>query len=198
MDWMIENEVLKSEDYSFDYERLDKKLVIDAGAHIGLFSLKCANLGADVIAIEPERDNLKLLARNIAQNGFNFIRPNKITIVPHALWYREGLMPFYRSRNKGNGTLRSFGYAKPRLVQTVALDGFLPCDILKIDVEGAEFEILENSNLSKVGEIICEFHLLNQPKKKLLHLLFFLHDRGFEFTHFVDSGYTGMFHCVKS
>jgi FkbM family methyltransferase len=39
---------------------------IDAGAHVGYYSLLMASLGAQVLAIEPNRENFSLLSKNTA------------------------------------------------------------------------------------------------------------------------------------
>ncbi len=57
------------------------------------------------------------------------------------------------------------------------------CDVLKMDCEGAEFEIIYNiadSYLKKIGKITLEFH--NQPDNKkhnIQYLLKFLERKGF-------------------
>src|SRR5713101_962584 len=55
-------------------------VVVDAGAHIGLYTLRAAAKAATVVAIEPDPSNRSLLERNIRLNGFS-----NIIVVPKAL-----------------------------------------------------------------------------------------------------------------
>src|SRR3989441_3170465 len=60
-------------------------VVVDAGAHIGLYTLRAAAKAATVVAIEPDPSNRSLLERNIRLNGFS-----NIIVVPKALSSRSG------------------------------------------------------------------------------------------------------------
>src|SRR5438132_1369419 len=55
-------------------------VVVDAGAHIGLYTLRAATKAATVVAVEPDPSNRSLLERNIRLNGFS-----NIIVVPKAL-----------------------------------------------------------------------------------------------------------------
>src|SRR5437016_14251067 len=61
-------------------------VVVDAGAHIGLYALGAATMAATVVAIEPDPSNRSLLERNIRVNGDSNIivdptapRPSSVT-----------------------------------------------------------------------------------------------------------------------
>ncbi len=120
-------------------------VVIDVGANIGYLSLLAAKfVGPEgkVYALEPGRKNLESLRKNIENNGFG-----NIEVLPCAAGATSGPREFHLY---GAGNLDSF-YVRPDLsapetvtVDTVRLDDVVKCkvDFVKIDVEGAEIEVL--------------------------------------------------------
>src|SRR5205085_647179 len=55
-------------------------IVVDIGAHIGLFSLCAAQDASKVYAFEPLQDNFKLLEENIKQNNCKNIFPFQMAV----------------------------------------------------------------------------------------------------------------------
>jgi FkbM family methyltransferase len=137
-------------------------VAIDVGAHIGYFTVLMARLvgrQGRVYAVEPAQDNLSFLHRNVKQN-----RLDNVTVVPCAAG-RDSTVRALRLGTNSDG----YGFYTPlketiRTVPTaqVRLDELVqgPVDLIKIDVEGAEFEVLEgtanllrhNPNLSLIVE----------------------------------------------
>ena len=68
-------------------------VVIDIGAHIGLFSLFAASCSARVFSFEPFPENFSLLKENIARNNFQ----DRILPSPMAVWTTLGQVNLYRS-----------------------------------------------------------------------------------------------------
>lgn len=123
-------------------------IVVDVGAHIGIFSVKAARKVSNqgrVIAIEPEKENYSLLVTNKKTNNLE-----NIISIHGALADRSGIARLY-SHKGHNGMFsivakHSSNYAE---VPLLTLDGlsrklnFREVDFLKIDAEGAEMEILK-------------------------------------------------------
>lgn len=127
---------------------------VDVGANIGWFSLIAARaVGSTghVVAIEPRPDSAERLAMSARENGFANIR-----ILPMALAARPGrskVGAHLAGANSGGTWL----VTTPELARTMAVDHQLfdvevgclddidlpACDLLKIDVEGAEHLVLE-------------------------------------------------------
>jgi FkbM family methyltransferase len=149
-----------------EYERAGISLsrytgtVIDAGAHVGLFSLQAATYASKVIALEPHPSNYTLLMRNAKRNSC----PSVVTI-PKALWHESGWAQFYQGQDSGGSSLSlrkgpSFKVATISLDELVGTTGNV--DLLKLDIEGAEFPVLERcrpQTLSSIGSIAAEVHL---------------------------------------
>lgn len=135
--------------------------VIDVGALIGYYTLLAAkrvgNCGK-VLAFEPSPTAFSLLLKNIKINNWNNVRAFK-----YAVSDKNGKKTFDLSR-------LSFAHTKSFdtiVVNTVSIDSFLhslsieDVDLVKIDVEGAELEVLRGmKRILSQGKvkIICEVH----------------------------------------
>ncbi len=142
-------------------------IVIDVGAHIGMFSLLAAFCGArKVYAYEPEPNNFDMLKKNIHENGYDDViipinkavsdKKGKLT-----LQYHLGML-----KNTGKLSTHYLGGDEAQItVPSVRLDDELlkigTCNFLKMDCEGAEYDIFKGMNqisLEKIGRIVMEWH----------------------------------------
>jgi FkbM family methyltransferase len=119
-------------------------LFVDIGANAGVYSVWAADLGAQVIAVEPDAGALAALQANATLNGYEF------EVVPAALFASKGVMSFTEGLGPNNHLLRVDGEGPHGLaVQTTTLDEVLGDRLaqgLKIDVEGAERFVLEGAH----------------------------------------------------
>ena len=121
--------------------------VLDAGAHIGLYSvLAGTRVGSEgaVISFEPNPVSFRLLHKNIRANGLE----DRATCIDAALSESEGTSSlFFSDLDRDMSSLhRTDDHESSIDVRTVALDEFLPegmaIDVIKIDIEGAEMAAL--------------------------------------------------------
>lgn len=142
--------------------------VIDAGAHIGIFTLMAARrVGASgrVLAFEPSPGSRKILERNVRRNGLSWVR-----ISPAALADAPGTLPFYAADaaagNPVGDTLSPVPGRDPVHVPVLRLDdafseaGAAEVALLKIDVEGAELRLLDGAarTLERTRRVVMEVH----------------------------------------
>lgn len=128
-------------------------VVWDVGANVGLFSKAAAyhagTRGA-VISIEADIDAVTLLYRTCQRHSPAHA---KMTVVPVAISDSPGFINFCiakRSRSanfiEGFGSTQTGGVSEKRTLPCLTLDALLenfsPADVLKIDVEGAEIDVL--------------------------------------------------------
>jgi len=142
-----------------------RQVVIDAGANAGLYTI-IASIGAEqVIAIEPDSQVFKTLSYNVSSN-----RLTNVVLKQSALSTTKGSVGFYKRGNTQLGSIRTRKNVGPILVDTISLEE-LPdegteaqgrqIDLLKLDIEGSEFELIQFSDeksLRRVQRIVAEIH----------------------------------------
>ncbi|HBL10847.1 MAG TPA: hypothetical protein DD379_05475 [Cyanobacteria bacterium UBA11162] len=151
-------------------EYLEKgDIVIDVGANFGLHTLYAAKLVGSqgyVFAFEPVVSNLTLLQKNVVLSGVD----QQVKIVPKAVSNSsQSFLNFYLPREEiaVTASLRPTSEnIKTTQVPNVRLDDYwekinLPVRFIKIDVEGAELEVLRGAeNLLKQWQpiLLIEVH----------------------------------------
>lgn len=173
-------------DYFFS-SHLKSPAIIDCGANIGDSVLYFKKLFPDseILAFEADPNTFEVFQENIKNNHLT-----KITPVNKAVFDKETEIDFYfNPDDPGVGSMSLF---KERLskahikIPTVLLSSFIEkkVDFLKIDIEGAEINVLEDLNshnkLHLIDQIIIEYHH-NIPGKKseFLRILEILEKSGF-------------------
>jgi FkbM family methyltransferase len=141
--------------------------IVDIGAAIGEFSLFAAayDPGANIIAYEPFRQSVEVFQENITMNGIR-----NITLIPMAVWKTTNELELDFSQleplqiTSGAAGKRTGSHLR---VQAVSLSDVLrtnqlkSVDLVKLDCEGAEFDILMGSKPQTVTafkRIIMEYH----------------------------------------
>ncbi|WP_242928885.1 FkbM family methyltransferase [Pontibacter vulgaris] len=158
-------------------------LVIDCGANWGLSILYFKKLypQSRIIAYEADPNIYKLLSNNLKQFAFE-----NIEIYNTAIWNEETDLPFSVDGALG-GTISTLGINTENQVniKSIKLSSILKeekrVDFLKIDIEGAEYEVLKEcyESLSNVDRIFVEYHSNPSNEQKLDEILFFLRKSGF-------------------
>ena len=137
-----------------------ESVVIDAGAHRGEFSrILMARYGCQCQLVEA---NPELAAQLI---GKNFVR-----VLPAALSAQDGRASFIKRNNPEHGGIFNRAHDDDNAVseiETISLETFVrrfaltQIDLLKLDIEGAEFDLIEKTSdqiLDCIGQITVEFH----------------------------------------
>ncbi len=156
-------------------------IIIDGGGNIGLSVLyfKLAHPDARITTFEPDRAVLPLLRENLGRNGLSDVR-----IVEAALGARTEAATFH-SDGKYGGSLAGDGAGAVHSVQCVRLRDYLvePIDFLKLNIEGAEWGVLADSEdrLANVPEMVVEYHHLPGLPRTLHKILDLLDRCGFDY-----------------
>ncbi|MDO8664756.1 MAG: FkbM family methyltransferase [Candidatus Liptonbacteria bacterium] len=182
----------------------DNAIVIDIGANIGAFSTAAAHRarGATIFSYEPTPETFSRLQRNIGLNNLKNINTFQLAVGGKA---RETPL-FVHPKNSGANTI-VLHQDNPELfkedgsvVRVITLeDVFLQnnlshCDFLKMDCEGAEFEIIAGASddlLKKITHIAMEYHRDNKEIKNRLAGL------GFDISVVPGSGTAGLLYADK-
>ncbi|MEM4888165.1 MAG: FkbM family methyltransferase [Thermosphaera sp.] len=109
--------------------------------HISVTIVVGKYYAAKVIALEPESLNYNILMNNVRLN-----RLKNVSCYKAAAWNRDGEVFLYLSPWGSHSVITNFGIGSER-VRAVKLDsivaGQYDVALIKIDVEGAELEVLE-------------------------------------------------------
>lgn len=146
-------------------------VVLDIGANIGLYTLAAAKRADKVYCFEPDPLNFANLKKNIEANGFeNVVALNK------AVSDKNGTARFscHSEYPLDRGNLHLIPHheqanQKYTSIDTIALDTFFSdkpkkIDIVKMDIEGSEFEALKGMrNLISANKNMKLFLEFNPP-----------------------------------
>lgn len=142
--------------------------VVDVGGHIGTFALmagKRVGPGGRVLVFEPSPETLALLRRNLELNPMPWVRLHAL-----ALGAKSGLVTLYTAApgeaNPAADTLIPSEGRVPVQVpvrpldEVLADDGVTRVDHMKIDVEGAELQVLDGAPkaLASASRVLMEIH----------------------------------------
>jgi FkbM family methyltransferase len=164
--------------------------VVDVGANVGLFAACVAPRARRVICYEASPANFPHLHHNVS-------KLSNVHAVSAAVAGEPGTLRLYRPVHAGSAGLHSAfielegrrlsdAYDDVRAITLEQLfehHGVSRCDLLKIDVEGAEYGILYAASkpLQRVLRIHAEYHDVapEDPRTRVATLSEFLRDAGF-------------------
>lgn len=176
-------EIFLQRSYDFEAERSDP-LVFDCGGNIGLsviwFKLRYPQ--SRIVVFEADPAIAEVLEDNLDRLGFK----EGIKVVHAAVWTKNGKIRFF-SNGTDSGTVdRQKG---DKLVDAVRLADLITehVDLLKLDVEGAEYEVIrdlcETGKIKLVHRMICEIHGRSRgDQMRLAKMLSALTNHDFDFT----------------
>jgi len=171
-DRIMIDDVISDQQY-FKGIKKDLDVVIDLGAHIGLFSILVnAN---KIYSIEANKQNFKMLKKNVLENT------NRITPFHLAISDSNKEVKLYNGRMNARNSIMIYDTNEYEIVKSSTLERFIKdnnievCNILKIDVEGAEYKILYSTPkeiFSRINSIVMELHDVDgEDKNKLVNHL---------------------------
>jgi len=153
--------------------------VLDGGANVGLYAMAQAKRGAHVVAFEPHPLAYQRLQEHVSKNKL----AHRIKCINAALGGATGVGYFHSSGKWHAAHLAEGAGPSIEEVQVLSLDDALEAsgldrvDILKLDIEGAEEDLLSSAgpSLDRVGALVLERHYPHDVRKTLayrgLHLL---------------------------
>jgi len=140
-------------------------VVIDVGAHIGTFAILAVKvLGAkSVFAYEPDKVNFLQLQKNIQLNSLNNIYPQNV-----AIWKCRGELKLYYDENLTLGSFlvietgdKFYKIPSKTINDILDMQKLKFTDLLKLDIEGAEYEVILNmssSDFKRIRRLFVEYH----------------------------------------
>lgn len=184
--YILYKDIFVNRIYHFEARRPDP-LILDCGSNIGMSILyfKQVYPRARIIAFEPDPQIVPFLQTNISGNDLKDVQ-----WVQAALSNDSEKKIFFSDGICGSGlaeplTLEASHTWKSYEVSCARLRDYLiePVDFLKMNIEGAEYEVLLDSEdrLRQIREMIIEYHHLPGLRRSLHEILVILHRQGFEY-----------------
>lgn len=175
-------EIFQDEHYKFK-SSTEEPIIIDCGANIGLSILFFKKLypNSKVYAFEADPKIFGYLKQNLESNSIK-----DVNIFNKAVWKSNGKILFASEGADGGSIYQDFD--KKFYVDSVRLKDFISqfeiIDFLKMDIEGAEFDVIMdlNESLSKKIKYLCfEYHSFINREQKLGELLEILRKNQFRY-----------------
>jgi len=160
--------------------------IVDLGSNIGITNFYFKDYAKRLIAVEPSKDHIETLKAMHAQNDMN-----NVEIYPYAISSKNGTETFYHNSNTTmfslRGEVNNQGISEK--VETKTLYQLMDdlkikhIDILKMDIEGSEYDLIVSDGFAKVKDkidlILGEFHTWSGVNPQQFATCFM--DYGYEF-----------------
>lgn len=175
-----ENFFMKINTSNESFKINEDDIVVDVGAHVGYFTILAAKKAKNghIFAIEPDTESIETLKKNTKMNHLK-----NVTIINSAVSNKKGLLTFYKDKDNyiASSIFESLD-TKQEQIQSMRIDDIIKenniekIDFLKMDCEGAEYEIILNLNdtaLTKIRKISLEVHdyIKGFSKKQIIKFL---------------------------
>lgn len=179
-------EIYYDKTYAPLFENKKIETIIDIGAS-GVTPYYFSQHASKVYAIEPSKNHYEALLKMIEVNEMTNVTP-----INKAIYVENKTFPLFQNKNK---TMKSLHMAiddksgEPEMVEAITLPKLFEdnniehVDIMKIDMEGSEFEVISHSTFSKVADkidvVVGETHTwANRNENQMKDAL---ESRGFKF-----------------
>jgi FkbM family methyltransferase len=199
--------------YDDNFQIKPDDTVLDIGGYVGSFALPAARLASRgrVISFEPSPANFRQFEKNLELNKLGNVKvynqgvassDRTITLFLDNMNPASNSIYLRTDQNRGNN------YSEGAAISLLSLfgrEGIQRCDFLKIDCEGAEYEILmslDRAMLDRIGKIACEYHQpayygVTNPDHTPDHLVKFLEKNGFTVYRKPVNPYLGMLYAAN-
>ena len=189
--WLIEE--YKKE----NFEIKPNDVVIDVGAHIGLFTIYASQFctNGKIYSFEPVPENYELLLENIKLNNLDYV-----TTFNQAISNSNEPIKLFLNNDESGHSMFSKS-SKSIIIDSISLQKFFDknkierCDFLKLDCEGAEYEIIKNLPLEyfqKIDKLVIEYHMADSHPEFLIEFKEILSQQNFKIDYkklFSDIGF---------
>jgi len=177
--WLLEDYKIKK------FEIHSNDVIIDIGAHIGIFTIYASQFcnNGKIYSFEPVKENYDLLLNNIKLNHSEQVKPFNL-----AVSNTNDVVTIYINDDKAAHSI--FPSSESSInVKSITLQNIFEenninhCNFLKLDCEGAEYEILCNlpaKYFKEIDKIVMECHFVDKKPELIGDLKQILVKQGFQ------------------
>jgi FkbM family methyltransferase len=181
--WYVHSvlELFNDEVYRFDTPN-QHPVIIDCGTNIGLSLIYFKKLFplSKVLGFEADPNLFNVCQKNLAS-----FKLSDIQLINAAVWNKEGVVKFKSDNSLGGKISDNTNGQNLIEIKTVKLSDYLDkkIDFLKIDIEGAEYEVLKEcqDHLKNVERLFVEYHSDLHSDQRLDELLEIFKGAGFRY-----------------
>ena len=172
--WELQ-EVLYGDCYRLASVDKQARTIVDIGANVGLFALAARRYfaRAAIHCYEPNPEVLPHLRSNCAQIGAHIHEAAVGETAGFASLENRGSSLQTTANASTTGTIRIESFSS-------VVDGLGPIDLLKLDCEGAEWEMFRcNEAWQRIRAVVMEYHLSAKPGSTAADVRARLRENGF-------------------
>ena len=155
-------------------------VIIDCGSNVGVSVLyqRMHHSRARIMCFEPDPAVFACLEENLRMNGVT-----NVECRPEAVWVHGEGVEFASEGADGGSITVGAGKLVPSVRLKTVLERFPEVDLLKIDIEGAETDVLLDAGdlLKRVRFLYVEYHSFQGAPQRLHQLLGVLSSQGFRY-----------------
>ena len=195
--WLIEE--YKKE----NFEIKSNDIVIDIGAHIGLFTIYASQFcdKGTIYSFEPVEENYKLLLENTRSNNLEHVKIFNLAVSNST----EPIKLYINDDESGHSMFSQS--SSSLMVNSISLKKIFDdnqierCNFLKLDCEGAEYEIIKNlpsSYFEKIDKMVIEYHMADTHPEFLTELKEILLSQNFKIETKLLFSDIGFLYAIKN
>lgn len=169
--------------------------ILDVGANLG-FSIgyfKKQFPDAQITAFEADPQIFRLLKNNVLSNNLS-----NVSLINGAAWIHDGKLEFFQDHSQGGSLIKTKLHTDKIETKCYDIKKFVDnsqWDLLKIDVEGAEIEIIKHlaDSIHKFKLVFIEYHEDKNKTGRLSDILGILERTEFKYSLFPVFGSLNLF-----
>jgi len=174
-------EIYVEEFYCFPTKNNQKPVIFDCGANMGLSCMyfKQKYPSSKILAFEADPEIANILKLNIENTDLK-----DVTLIPKAVWtHGDGIEIVSDGADGGSAFTEGTKIKVPSVRLRDWIDKESEIDMLKMDIEGAETDVLKDcgESLRKVKNLFVEFHSFRGQEQTLSDILKLLEELKFRY-----------------
>jgi len=151
-------------------------IIIDIGAHIGLFALFASQYckQGQIFCFEPVKENYDLLLENFQLNKITNVKPFNVAVSE-----KIGEVKIFLNEDE-SGHSMFVSSTKSILIKSTSLKEIIDsnnldrCDFIKMDCEGVEYEIIDSlpiNYFNKIKKMCIEYHFVDKKPHLIQNMI---------------------------
>lgn len=155
---ILNEQINRDKIYDFFFNGKKDLTILDAGANVGIFSVFCSPSSKNIYAVEPTPSHFNILKE--------VVKPfENIKTINCAVWKKDEDINFYivdyntTSNSAVSPTSNSVKVIGKTIQTLIKENNIAHLDLIKMDIEGSEFEVINDESLEYLYPIVDNWFL---------------------------------------